>query len=157
MTRRSRAERNFKGPFYILRHVRKRLKRDTGVLERGLGSVGDRSHPTSNPSHGRTLMPPSHPQTCEPEGEQEGRGGFGDGRRRRHVLKVCLHAAHEDARGGHSGTVTDLPEHMRCNEVATERRGPDDRCMARGVALVKLKSTFSACRPDERDCGARAQ
>ena len=32
--------RNFKGPFYTLRHVRYRLKRDTGVLERGLGSVG---------------------------------------------------------------------------------------------------------------------
>ena len=34
------ADRNFKDPFYILRHVRYRLKRDTGVLERGLGSVG---------------------------------------------------------------------------------------------------------------------
>jgi hypothetical protein len=34
------ADRNFKGPFYILRHVRYRLKRETGVLERGLGSVG---------------------------------------------------------------------------------------------------------------------
>ncbi len=33
------ADRNFKGPFYTLRHVRYRLKRDTGVLERGLGSV----------------------------------------------------------------------------------------------------------------------
>ena len=32
-------DKNFKGPFYILRHVRYRLKRDTGVLERGLGSV----------------------------------------------------------------------------------------------------------------------
>ena len=31
---------NFKGPFYTLGHVRYRLKRDTGVLERGLGSVG---------------------------------------------------------------------------------------------------------------------
>ena len=35
------ADRNFKGPFYTLGHVRYRLKRDTGVLERGLGSVGD--------------------------------------------------------------------------------------------------------------------
>ena len=35
------ADRNFKGPFYTLAHVRYRLKRDTGVLERGLGSVGD--------------------------------------------------------------------------------------------------------------------
>ena len=34
------ADRNFKGPSHILRHVRYRLKRDTGVLERGLGSVG---------------------------------------------------------------------------------------------------------------------
>ncbi len=34
------ADRNFKGPFYTLRHVRYRLKRDTRVLERGLGSVG---------------------------------------------------------------------------------------------------------------------
>ena len=34
------ADRNFKGPFYTLAHVRYRLKRDTGVLERGLGSVG---------------------------------------------------------------------------------------------------------------------
>ncbi len=33
------ADRNFKGPFYTLRHVRDRLKRDTRVLERGLGSV----------------------------------------------------------------------------------------------------------------------
>ena len=37
-------DRNFKGPFYTLRHVRYRLKRDTGVLERGLGSVSDRSN-----------------------------------------------------------------------------------------------------------------
>jgi hypothetical protein len=36
----SAADRNFKGPFYTLGHVRYRLKRDTGVLERGLGSVG---------------------------------------------------------------------------------------------------------------------
>ena len=34
------ADRNFKGLFYTLGHVRYRLKRDTGVLERGLGSVG---------------------------------------------------------------------------------------------------------------------
>ena len=34
------ADKNFKGPFYTLSHVRDRLKRDTGVLERGLGSVG---------------------------------------------------------------------------------------------------------------------
>jgi hypothetical protein len=34
------ADRNFKGPFYTLGHVRDRLKRDTRVLERGLGSVG---------------------------------------------------------------------------------------------------------------------
>ena len=34
------ADRNFKGPSYTLGHVRYRLKRDTGVLERGLGSVG---------------------------------------------------------------------------------------------------------------------
>ncbi len=33
------ADRNFKGPFYTLGHVRDRLKRDTRVLERGLGSV----------------------------------------------------------------------------------------------------------------------
>ena len=39
-----RADRNFKGPFYILRHVRYRLKRDTGVIERGPGSVGGLTH-----------------------------------------------------------------------------------------------------------------
>ena len=37
----AQADRNFKGPFYTLRHVRCRLKRDTGVLERGLRSVSD--------------------------------------------------------------------------------------------------------------------
>jgi hypothetical protein len=36
----SAEDRNFKGPFCTLGHVRYRLKRDTGVLERGLGSVG---------------------------------------------------------------------------------------------------------------------
>ena len=38
------ADRNFKGPFYTLDHVRYRLKRDTGVLERGLESVSGVSH-----------------------------------------------------------------------------------------------------------------
>ncbi len=31
---------NFKGPFYTLRHIRKRPTRDTGELERGPGSPG---------------------------------------------------------------------------------------------------------------------
>ena len=39
------ADRNFKGPFYTLGHVRDRLKRDTRVLERGLGSVGGVAKP----------------------------------------------------------------------------------------------------------------
>jgi hypothetical protein len=34
------ADRNFKGPFYTLGHVRYRLKRGTGVLDGRLGSVG---------------------------------------------------------------------------------------------------------------------
>ena len=37
------ADRNFKGPFYTLDHVRYRLRGDTGVLERGLGSVSGAS------------------------------------------------------------------------------------------------------------------
>ena len=34
------ADRNFKDPSYTLAHVRYRLERDAGVLERGPGSVG---------------------------------------------------------------------------------------------------------------------
>ncbi len=54
---------HFGGRMFIaraLRHVRDRLKRDTGVLERGLGSVSDRSRPRPD-SPTRTTSPPCRP------------------------------------------------------------------------------------------------
>ena len=50
------ADRNFKGPFYTLRHVRYRLKRDTGVLERGLGSVSGGGLPKTNSATEETKL-----------------------------------------------------------------------------------------------------
>jgi len=60
------ADRNFKGSFYTLGHVRDRLKRDTRVLERGLGSVGgtlDRDRWITHPLIVREGKPSSTAQT----------------------------------------------------------------------------------------------
>ena len=56
------ADRNFKGPSYnTFDYVRYRLKMDTGVLKRGLGSVGDNGNDfvgLEEPSPGTALWRP---------------------------------------------------------------------------------------------------